>query len=521
MKRLFLFFLPLLCLQLQAKELETPSKITAVTVYRSMARETRSCIATLPAGNNEVIISVKGDAVLLSASVRTNYFQNIVTAELQANPKALKIQDSIAALNLQSRWLSEEQTILSGEMQLVNDLLKAIATTKEFKPSDVTTSADIYRSRFSELKKKLFDIALKKESIQTRLSNHQAQLNEMGPKPKSPVKEIVLNFWSETAGNASIKANYLVQNAGWVPMYDLNVESTSKPVAISYKASIFQTTGYDWKDINLTVSTSTPGMNNDRPILSPRYVDYVAYALTQTFSGNVGAATNSMYIANRNEDAPAVIDPYKYTVGTSESDIHIDYNIEIDQTIPSDGKQHICKLQNYNVPATYRYHTVPKLESAAFLLARITEYGQYNLLAGKANIFFEDTYVGQVDLNPQVTGDTLLVSLGRDEKIVVKRTRVMEKTGKKILSGAQKENFAYEITVRNNKGVPILIEVLDQVPLSRRKEIMVEIEDKSGASYEPTYGRLLWQLKLDPNKSKTLDLIYTVEYPVGKTISEQ
>ncbi len=173
------------------------------------------------------------------------------------------------------------------------------------------------------------------------------------------------------------------------------------------------------------------------------------------------------------------------------------------------------------MPATYRYHAVPKLEAAAFLLARITDYGQYNLLAGQANVFFGDTYVGQVALNPQVTGDTLLVSLGRDEKIVVKRNRIKEKTGKKILSGVQKETYAYEITVRNNKGVPIEIEILDQIPLTRRKEIIVKLEDKSGAEYDVTSGRILWNIKIDANKSKVLDLEYTVEYPEGQTVGEQ
>jgi uncharacterized protein (TIGR02231 family) len=532
MKRIFFFLLPifLLCTHAYAGEVETNSKVTAVTVYRNMARETRSSITNLPAGHTEVVISnvsllmldpsiqvaVKGGAVLLSASVRTNSFNDDFA--IAANPAALKLQDSITALDLVLRWIAEERSVHVGELQLVSQLLQSATTQKEYKPADLNACADIYRSRTMELRKKLFDMQIRQEAIQARMAKHDAALQEMAPKTKNPVKEIVLNFWAEAPVTATIKTMYLVQSAGWIPMYDLNVENTNQPVAISYKASVFQGTGYDWKSVDLTISTSTPGMNNDRPILSPRYVDYVTYAPAATFLS--GAATNSMYITN-GSTVTNDVDVSQYEVSTTESDIHMDYKIEIDQTIPSDGNQHICKLKNYDVPATYRYHTVPKLDNAAYLLARITDYGQYNLLAGKANIFFEDTYIGQVNLNPQVTGDTLLVSLGRDEKIVVKRTRILEKTGKKILSGAQTENFAYKITVRNNKGVPIHIEVLDQVPLSRKKEIVVTLKDKSGADYEPDYGRLLWQLKIEPNKSKTLDLIYTIESPEDKVVAEQ
>lgn len=531
MKKLLLFFLPfLLHAALPAQEIEGSSKVTAVTVFRNMARETRTSLVNLPAGNVDVVISgvstqmldqsiqvsVKGDAVLLSASVRTNYFTD--AEPVDANPKYQKLQDSIKLLNLELRWITEEKSVHAGELQLVGELLKSASTQKEYKPTDLNACIDIYRARTGELKKKLFDLQLKQEEIQARMARHEGQIAEMGPKAKTPVKEIVLSFWSEIPGVDQIKCNYLVNSAGWTPMYDLNVENTSKPVAMTYKASVFQGTGMDWKNVDLSISTSNPGMNNDRPILSPRYVDYVNYTLRPSLDAAVG---NIMYSATPSNQEAAV-DPYKYEVAVNESDIQVTYTIETKQSIPSDAKQHICKLQNYNVPATYRYHTVPKLEAAAFLLARITDYGQYNLLPGKANVFMEDTYIGQVDLNPQVTGDTLLVSLGRDEKIVVKRTRILEKSDKKVLSGKVEENFAYRITVRNNKGVPIEIEVLDQVPLSRRtNEIEVKLQNKSGADHDEIYGRILWQLKIDPSKSKTLDLVYTVKYPEGKVISEQ
>jgi uncharacterized protein (TIGR02231 family) len=534
MKRLFLISVSILifCAQWFAQEINANSQITDVTVYRTLARETRSSSVTIPSGNSEIVISgvttqlidqsiqvsVKGNATLLSAVVRMNYFNQAV--DLADNPKYQKLQDSIETLTLELRWIAEERGIHVGEIDLVSELLKSGSIQKDYKPADLDACADIYRKRMSELRKKLFDLQLREESILERQTKFQGQINEMGPKPKAPVKEIVLSFWSETESASQIKISYLTGGAGWIPMYDLNVENTSKPVAIVYKASVFQSTGMDWKNVNLTVATANPGLNNDRPILSPRYIDYVTYTMQPQMLSSGNLTSNSMYIAERQDDANFV-DPFNYQVNVTESDIHVEYDIDIKQNIPSDGKQHICKLQDYSVPATYRYHAVPKLEAAAFLLARITHYGQYNLLAGQANVFFGDTYVGQVTLNPQVTGDTLLVSLGRDEKIVVKRNRIKEKTGKKILSGVQKETYAYEITVRNNKGAPIEIEILDQIPLTRRKEIIVKFEEKSGAEYDETSGRILWNIKIDANKSKVLDLEYTVEYLEGQTVGEQ
>jgi hypothetical protein len=89
-----------------------------------------------------------------------------------------------------------------------------------------------------------------------------------------------------------------------------------------------------------------------------------------------------------NEPYREGIDAFDYDVNVKENDINVEFEIDITQTIPSDGKEHIVGIKTFEVPATYKYHVVPKLDPAAFLLAKITDYGKYNLLAGNANIFF-------------------------------------------------------------------------------------------------------------------------------------
>ena len=54
-----------------------------------------------------------------------------------------------------------------------------------------------------------------------------------------------------------------------------------------------------------------------------------------------------------------------------------------------------------NTPATYQYYVTPKLDRDAFLTAQVTNWEQYNLLSGEANLFFEGTYLGKTYLNTQ------------------------------------------------------------------------------------------------------------------------
>jgi uncharacterized protein (TIGR02231 family) len=193
----------------------------------------------------------------------------------------------------------------------------------------------------------------------------------------------------------------------------------------------------------------------------------------------------------------------------------------LSQSIPSDGEEHIVRVQESDMKAIYEYHSVPKVDPAAFLLAKITDYGQYHLLPGRASIFYQDTYVGQSMIDPRTVGDTLLLSLGRDEAITIKRTKPVDvKSEKKIIGDTKKEVIEYEITIKNNKRAPISIEILDQVPISRQKDIEIEVDEKklSNAEYNSTYGKLLWKVNIEGNSSKKIRFGYILKYPKNQTI---
>jgi hypothetical protein len=197
-----------------------------------------------------------------------------------------------------------------------------------------------------------------------------------------------------------------------------------------------------------------------------------------------------------------------------------DANFDLDllQNIPSDGEQHIVEIKRHEVNVNYEYHIVPKLDKGAFLLAKITNYGQYNLLSGKANIFFEGVYLGQSYLDSKVTTDTLLLSLGRDEKISVRREKL--KSVRKEQGGSVKENLGFEISVRNNKNEEVDITILDQIPVSKNKELEIKLLESSSAIFYKPYGSLRWRLKVKPNETLKVQFEYEVKYPKDRGVTK-
>jgi len=307
----------------------------------------------------------------------------------------------------------------------------------------------------------------------------------------------------------------------------LRCAGTSLPIDLVYKANIVQNTGFDWSGIDLVVSTGNPSANNERPVMNPWYIDYYqppvpyyGYAAEKRAMAPA-AATRNIYademVAEEGlmPEAPAV----PYEVSRNVNQMAVEYDIKIKQDIPADGKEHIVPVMDYELPATYTYHSVPKLDQHAFLLAKVGDYGEFGLLPGQSNIFFEGTYVGRTYLNPEVTSDSLIISLGRDDQISVKRMVLKDFTSSKVIGINKKETKAFETVIRNNKKIPVEIEILDQVPISMNKDIVVEAEEMEGASYSADYGRVLWKLKLAPGESKKLKLVYSVKYPKDKQVS--
>jgi Domain of unknown function (DUF4139)/N-terminal domain of unknown function (DUF4140) len=196
------------------------------------------------------------------------------------------------------------------------------------------------------------------------------------------------------------------------------------------------------------------------------------------------------------------------------------YDVKGEQTVLNNTKAQVMEYKTQDIPAVYEYHSVPKLDPSVFLLAKITDYGKYNLVNGNANIFYKDTYIGQSYIDTKNTGDTLLLSLGRDEDISIKRLKPTDlKSEKKFFSDSRKERLGFEIVVKNNKNTPIEIEILDQIPVSRNKEIVVTLDEKGGADYNETYGKLSWKLKIPERKNKTVRFEYSVKSPKSKVVN--
>ena len=330
---------------------------------------------------------------------------------------------------------------------------------------------------------------------------------------------------SDISQKVDFKVSYITPNASWEPFYDLRAENTSKPIDLIYKALVKQTSGIDWKDIKLSLSSGIPNQNNEITLLTAWYLRFgrenaqTYRSAKKELAANVYASAEMLEKVKDKVQLEEVsyssVDDY---TSVEENQLNISFDIDIPYSIASNGKEHSVSLKELKLPAKYHYYAAPRAENEVFLVAEIENYSQYNLLRGDANIIFEGMYVGKTIIDPNQTNEILPVSMGRDKKISIKREKITEKSGTKFLSNYQEQTFTFDITIRNNKKETANITIKDQYPLSTDKDISVELLESSGAKIDQEKGILTWETDIKPSESKKLRISYKVKYPRDRFI---
>ncbi len=545
--RSFLFFAVFLCsfVRVFADNRVTPV-ITEVTVYRSGAKVSSTATVRVAAGNSEIVfenlspyfnpaslqVKIGGSAFLTSA-----IFQMKTPGPGPESPRAPVLRDSLVFLGDDLTRIRDEREVLTNENNILNRKAEQVGAMNIGSPASLSLSVSemrelstFYRQRMLEIKNRLLELAIKERKINEIYRKMQETLQRLQPNTANQTGEIVLKIESAAAQSVEITCTYLVTQAGWTPLYDLRSAGLDKALRLIYKANVRNMSGFDWKDVRLHLSTANPLVNNNRPVMSPVFVDFrTVYAYKELNEQSKQLNTYNMAqvetrdMARGRAETPVAMDelispePLEPDAGDN---MIASFDLSKPQTILADGQENVVTVDEQDVPAQYEYHAVPKLDPAVFLLAKITDYGKYNLLPGTANIFYQDTYVGQTFVNPQTVTDTMLISLGRDEQITIKRVQPKDFTERrKIFNSSIRETYAYEIAVKNNKSIPIQLEILDQIPVSRQKDIEVTLEEKDGAEYNETFGKLKWEVQVPANQSKRVRFTYSIKYPKDKAVT--
>ena len=617
-----------------ADDNKTPSTLNNVTVYLSGAQITRTSKIVIQEGTTEFIFD-KLSPYIQESSIQISGLKNTSILSINYGINYLAKQDNSIEVESLRDMIKELKDKIQLEEDLIsgfNEELSVIQSNRRLGNENEVVSleklqqfAAYYRERMTAIKSDIYASNKKKIEYNKEISNLTKQLNEFNVDDKVQTGEIKVNLNTDSATNLSIIIKYNVTNAGWFPIYDLKAEKIDTPIQLAYKAHVYQTTGANWNDVKLTLSTSDPNTNNAKPDLNPKYLNFISRyinyntnratksynfkynPLVQTISGTIvdesglplpganiivkgtsnGTSTDfdgkfklnvlggkeleisyvgynsqilpihssimnvGLDVSESHLDEVVVVgygikkdksvysnrvqhmaknddwddEPYEEQDYTSNGDVveegitNTRFEIKKHYSIPTDGDVTVIEIDKYYVPATFVYFTAPVINENVFLTAKIGNWEQYNLLPGEANVYFEGTYSGKTNINPQATTDSLTVSLGVDPNVIVKRNQLNDFKKTNLIGSNKIYNKAYEIEVKNNKSANIDLVLMDRIPISQNKEIKIDDLETGTSKYDSKKGLLEWKINLSTKETKKYKFSYSVKYPKYKRVN--
>jgi len=303
---------------------------------------------------------------------------------------------------------------------------------------------------------------------------------------------------------------------------------------LAYFGVITNSTGEDWKDVNIALSTAVPSLGGEPPKLYPMKIDYLENAPRQSTptldsAGSMVRASSIAAIPMPKKEAVSVTRTDKRELTsepTSKAQTQATtttFHIERKSTIESDGKPHKVTVSKTSVSTTREYVVVPAKSENAYLKATARNDSGHQLLAGDLNVFMDGLFITTSKLKRTSPGEEFQLYLGVDGGVRVEvkpQSKVSETTG--YVKRTTTTTHKFTTVIRNNKKQQIRVLLFDQIPFSSEKSIKVKIEYPPDPSeYTLTEESIMKRVfSLAPGTFQTQKLTYTIDAPTDTHIHQ-
>ncbi len=533
------------------------AKLNEATVYTSGAQLRSNLSYNAIKGLNEIIIegispsidpqtiqvSATGNVIILDSKYSLFYptksiqKNNIETTKLKRGIKLLN--DSIETKGYELRRINESISVYNNAKNIlqnnglvnnqgkVNDSIDLLKEIIEF-----------YAEKMNKINQKVLDLSKQKNKANKGLSQMKKRLGRLNEKLKKlgqsgrqqdPIPRITISLISESTTNGEITFSYLSKNAGWTPLYDIRSKSAEGKIFMNYKAQVHQTTGLDWKNIKLNISTNNPYANKTKPELNPWYISYMSYRkelnvrndnkqLYEMTNVPSRAITNMGYSYKSENVEDEAINANEFTTLTQQLTA-AEFKIDLPYNIISNGEKHMVLVQKSELETNFKYYAVPKIDASVYLVAEMLKIDELQLIPSKANIFFDGSYIGETFIDPTSMNDTLYLSLGKDPNIAITRKLISSKCKEKTIGDKIEKHLAYSIEIKNMKSSEVEVVIQDQIPITTNTDIMIDKINVGKGKLKARTGLIQWKTVLKPKDQKTYDFDYRIKFDKDKQIN--
>ncbi|KAG8744401.1 hypothetical protein FRC10_010179 [Ceratobasidium sp. 414] len=568
---------------------EQDDHIESVSVFQADRAEVKRRVnLELKAGQNHVDIErlptcINEDSIRVDGTGNAVIF-DVVYHNPHRQPSPPSSDDPHERAVAESRRaleaLQKEREVAEEQSKFLDSYGKTL-DSKNISIEDVQKFLDMFGPRQVAVAKRIqeLDVQITEAERVHNEAQEKVYADARGAKRGTKITVTVL---AETDGQATLLLTYVVSNASWTPLYDIRASIAKSPdessrVALHYRASITQTTGENWPDVALTLSTASPQLGSDVPSLSAWRVGFPAppspvllrSAQPRAFKRKSRGGLQSNAMEFEVEAVPmamyAAASPMQFRQAgvVSAGVLSASFGISGRSDIPSDEGSHKVVIAVLDLDTELEWVCVPREKESVFLRCKVVNSSEFTLLPGEASVFMDDNFVSKSRIEHVAPNDSFKTSLGTDSALRVAypsvRTlnRTITQSSFAFLAKDNKQSVAahsQRITIRNSRpaAVPAL-RVFDHVPISTDARIKVNIispdglgpviavsspgdenQDENRNKDRPWTnvrkgvkarwanldvggeGTVEWECEMQPNEEVELELSWEVSAPVGE-----
>jgi uncharacterized protein (TIGR02231 family) len=283
--------------------------------------------------------------------------------DVQAKPIQVQDESRIAELRKQIAGLEGEKRETQSKLQALDAQLQFWQAQTKAKTKTVADSyklADAIGKNVRKSSQEKFAADTQLEKIEKNIKKLQEELNQAAGH-KETAWEIILTLSGFSQNEISLSYTYSLAGCGWLPLYRIEALPTDKSVSFSWEAEIWQSSGEDWKQVQLNLATLQPVINVEPPKM-PAWIIKPRMLYKASRSKNIVAAPLMEKGASEDQAMDAV--PAE-TINTT-------YSVwSLGQKNIIAGSRQRLKIKDESWPAEFLFLARPAINPQAFVRAQV------------------------------------------------------------------------------------------------------------------------------------------------------
>ena len=533
----------------------TQNAVDSVVVFSDQAYVTRKASTHVKPGINRIFVELKafqidqdsvqarvfGEGSILSVLAKTIPVKEAPQLEVrELDERRREVKRRLRGLTRERDSMDKRKTFLDSVVEFGGVEIPKELKTGFPEPKNLEEMLGFLTSGYQELAKSDDALQQEAEEIGRELKLIERKLKDSASPESSARKAVEILFESDAEQNLTLEVSHVARWARWEPVYKVDIAQSLDGVTMTMFARISQRTGENWAGVGLSVTNAVPLKSGMLPDLQSWQLSLpVAQFATDLIGSAAGSVAGEFLEAEEELDGAGNFEELVeldeledlslgeaghdeanfQTADVNVSPVAFEYRLAQPVELGSSNDETLLPLFVKNLDGEFFHYAIPRQDPLTYLVCKTT--GDSELLAGQLNLHFGGRFIGASRLDDKKAGEAILLNLGADRGVQVKREQVTDKKAETFFGMVDRNSVARElehrIVVENLKDDEVKVQVIDPVPVSTTDRIQVK-----GVEFKPApcemdakerEGVMSWDLDVPAQQTREIRIEFFVKHP--------